>query len=173
LTEVEMKRPRTTSTTWLALLLVISLLALAACGDDGEIGDGTTTAAPTTTTTVTSPSPTNAPTSPPAAPPTEAPTSPPPPPPIAATCGDIEAVLLAVFSGPDVPAIAEVRVSECANGYARTFFVPVESGFETEQVFLIDRGGAWEILDFGTGLDCADIDLMPDLEAACVALGLR
>lgn len=47
--------------------------------------------------------------------------------------------------------------------------------FETEQLFLKDADGAWVILTFGTGIDCAtETDWRPaELEDACRALGLR
>jgi len=49
------------------------------------------------------------------------------------------------------------------------------SRFETEQLFLKDADGAWVILTYGTGIDCAtETDWRPaELEDACRALGLR
>ncbi|MGB5760301.1 MAG: hypothetical protein WBM50_25535 [Acidimicrobiales bacterium] len=52
---------------------------------------------------------------------------------------------------------------------------PRDTAYETEQVFLVDRGGECTVLTFGTGIDCAgDTDFRPaELEDACAALGLR
>jgi hypothetical protein len=42
----------------------------------------------------------------------------------------------------------------------------------SEQVFLQDEGGVWNVLTSGSGIACSDTDLPPELEEACRALGL-
>jgi len=76
---------------------------------------------------------------------------------------------------PDGTIRGTVKISECQNPYARVSYVPDLPNYETEQVFLRDQQGEWEILTYGTGIDCAtDADFRPpELETACVALGLR
>lgn len=74
--------------------------------------------------------------------------------------------------------VVEARVERCRNGFARVFAVPDQSAcepgvggcFETEQVFLRDADGEWEILTSGTGIGCDDVDLDPGLADACAAL---
>lgn len=76
---------------------------------------------------------------------------------------------------PDGSIPGSVEVSECQNGYARVFYVPDSPQYEGEQVFLRDEDGQWVVLTFGTGIDCAtETDFQPpELEDACIALGLR
>lgn len=101
-----------------------------------------------------------------------------------APCDDAAILDVVDDAFPDlrVPIVA-VSVEECANGYARVFAIPDDSTcnpgsvdsecFENEQVFLIDRGGSWEVLAYGTGIECANEPMLtPDLAAACQALGL-
>ena len=58
---------------------------------------------------------------------------------------------------------------------AWAFFRPDASNLESEQIFVRADAGGWAVLTFGTGIDCAnDVDFQPpELEDACVALGLR
>jgi len=80
------------------------------------------------------------------------------------------AVQAALSAGPE----GTVAIAECRNGFARVFYRPEATNLETEQLFLVDTDGAWTVLTYGTGIDCADDDLRPaGLEEACVALGLR
>lgn len=76
---------------------------------------------------------------------------------------------------PDGIIPGTVEISQCQNSYARVSYVPDLPNYETEQVFLRDQQGEWEILTYGTGIDCAtDADFRPpELETACVVLGLR
>ena len=90
------------------------------------------------------------------------------------TTDAIEGVVVAELD-PDGVIPGTVQISECENPYARVFYVPDSPGYESEQVFLLDRQGEWEILTYGTGIDCAtDTDFEPpELETACMVLGLR
>lgn len=101
-----------------------------------------------------------------------------------ATCD--AAVMLPVVRGQLTSAgveVIRVDVLDCRNGYARVGAVPDNSRcrpdgsgscYDTEQAFLKSVGSSWEYLTSGPGIDCAhDSDLRPELEAACVALGLR
>jgi hypothetical protein len=95
--------------------------------------------------------------------------------------------MLPVVAGllPTPPGVVAVEIRECQNGYARVIAVadqstcPTSSSdpdphcYENEQVFLVDRGGSWEVLTYGTGVDCRDPgSLLPEHVAACEALGL-
>jgi hypothetical protein len=62
-----------------------------------------------------------------------------------------------VFAVPD-PSVCEPGIGGC---------------YETEQVFFRAQDGSWRILEYGTGVDCADADLDAGLRAACEALGYR
>lgn len=131
-------------------------LALAACGSSNDSSNPTVTGAPATGP---EPSPT------------------PSAEPLMAECSS-EAVAPVVNAeiNPDgsIPAVAEL--AECRGGYARAFLVPEDTAaYETEQLFLVDVDGEWQVLTFGTGIDCVnDIEFRPaELEDACVALGLR
>lgn len=86
----------------------------------------------------------------------------------------MEAVLDAEFN-PDGTSPGTITITECQNPYARAWYAPELPNYETEQVFLRDQQGEWEILTYGTGIECAtDFDIRPpELEAACVVLGLR
>lgn|GEM_PF-4513813 len=163
------------------------MVVLAACGGDGGDGAATTapataaptsaaptaeptTAAPTTEAPTTEAPTTAAPTT--AAPTTAAPTTVPP----VASCDEDE--LLEVVRRvlvPENPAIiGSVTVGACQNGYAQVFALPTETNLEGEQLFLADRGGVWEVVDFGTGIDCSDASFpVEEMVDACVALGLR
>jgi hypothetical protein len=93
-------------------------------------------------------------------------------------------VVRAELSAPGTVEIVSVTLDECNNGYARVGAVPDNSRclpngggscYDTEQVFLESVGPSWHYLASGSGIDCAhDTDLQPpEMEAACVALGLR
>lgn len=86
----------------------------------------------------------------------------------------MEVVLDAEFN-PDGTSPGTITITACQNPYARALYAPELPNYETEQVFLRDRQGEWEILTYGTGIDCAtDFDFRPpELETACVVLGLR
>lgn len=93
-----------------------------------------------------------------------------------ADCGP-EAMSAAVSAelDPDGSIPGTVAVQQCQGGYARIFYEPEAANLESEQVFLVDTGGDWAVLTYGTGIDCAtETDWRPaQLEDACVALGLR
>jgi hypothetical protein len=73
---------------------------------------------------------------------------------------------------PDI--IVGVDIQQCQNGYARVFATPVDPNRDdSEQVFLKDEEGSWELLTWGTGISCQDPDLLDELIPACEALGLR
>lgn len=71
-----------------------------------------------------------------------------------------------------------VEIQNCQNGYVRVLAFwggtpPPGSSLEaSEQVFLRDVGGMWNVLTSGSGITCSDTDLPPELEEACRALGL-
>jgi hypothetical protein len=71
-----------------------------------------------------------------------------------------------------------VEIRNCQNGYARVFAIiggtpPPGAELEgSEQVFLRDKGGMWNVLTSGSGIACSDTDLSPEMEEACRALGL-
>jgi hypothetical protein len=79
--------------------------------------------------------------------------------------------------------IVRVEIIECRNGYARVAAVPDNSEcradgtgscYDSEQVFLKSNRSSWTYITSGTGIACGtDGDLTRELEAACVALGLR
>ena len=145
-----MKRPR------LNLLTVALVLALSACGSGDNSSDPAVT-----DTAATSPEPTPAPVAEPAA---------------AKCSADAVAPVVTAEIDPSGSVPASVDLAECQGGYARAYLVPDDiTAYETEQVFLVDRGGEWTILTFGTGIDCAnETDFRPaELEDACLALGLR
>jgi hypothetical protein len=137
----------------LAPLVVIVFVAASCSDDDTDSSDGTTT----TSTT--------------AAPTTE-------PGPIdggeTAVCDEdeIDRVMRELLASPEGPEIDRVEITDCAGGYARVIVVPVEANFESEQVFIHQVGGSWEVIDFGTGISCEDDDLGVELASACAALGL-
>jgi hypothetical protein len=101
---------------------------------------------------------------------------------IAAACTE-DAILLVVDRDlPRAPGLilVGVEIFECQAGYARVGAIPDQSTCpegnncqETEQVFLRDVSGSWEIIGSGTGLTCSDADLSEDLVTACEALELR
>lgn len=142
------------------VLLVVFLLA--SCGDDSTSGSGSptsTTGAPTTTDAATTTT---------VAPTTE------PEPPEPGTCDpdEIDALLRPMLGSADGPEIDRVDITDCAGGYARVIVVPVETNFESEQVFVRQGDDGWEVVDFGTGISCKDDDLGAKLTATCDALGL-
>jgi hypothetical protein len=71
-----------------------------------------------------------------------------------------------------------VDIEECRNGYAHVFAItggtpPPGTELEgSEQVFLIDVEGHWEMLSSGSGLDCYPGSMPADLKDACEALDL-
>jgi hypothetical protein len=97
-----------------------------------------------------------------------------PSPAAACTTAAVDAVVRAELD-PDGTIPGSAEIAECRNGYARVFYRPDSPSYETEQLFLLDDGGQWAILTYGTGIDCAnDTDFQPpELEDACKALGLR
>ncbi|HEY2998439.1 MAG TPA: hypothetical protein VGJ43_07685 [Acidimicrobiales bacterium] len=107
------------------------------------------------------------------------PAAPAPEPLAVADCGG-DAMMRLLQSTTDVP-LLRIDVRQCRNGYARALMVPDAgmcgepegSCYETEQVFLTAADGDWAVVTSGTGIACSDTDAMPDLVAACVALGLR
>jgi hypothetical protein len=100
--------------------------------------------------------------------------------PASAPC-DAAALLFAIDQAGPAPAglyWASVDIAECQNGFARVFAItggtpPPGTNLEgSEQVFLRDVDGAWEVFDSGSGLDCVSEPLGPDMQEACQALGL-
>jgi hypothetical protein len=76
---------------------------------------------------------------------------------------------------PEQPdTVGSVQIGACQGGYAQVFAVPKEENLETEQLFLVWRGGTWQVIDFGTGIDCGDPETLSsvDMQDACAALGL-
>ena len=72
-----------------------------------------------------------------------------------------------------------VEIDECLNGYARVAaFIndptptPDTQLEPSEQVFLVDEGGTWAVLTWGSGIDCSPPFRPPELEQACAVLGL-
>ena len=140
--------------------LVALLVLAAACGDD-EVADDpapTTQAPPEDTTTTRPPAETTT---------TEVASDDVP------EC-DQEAIstLLVGHLGSDGVEIDRVEITDCDGGFARALVFPVADNFETEQVFLRSSGAGWEIIDFGTGIECGDGALSEELVEACDALGL-
>jgi hypothetical protein len=168
---------------WRAVLTGLTFLAaLAGCGDDSS--DTATTAAATSIPVTSAPT-TAAPAT--AAPVTDAPppteeTPAPPTTSAASTANCTSAAILPTLRAEFTVEIVGVDIRECQNGYARVFAQPDQSTcgqtggscYENEQVFLRDDGGSWVYITSGTGIACTDPDLRPpELETACVALGLR
>jgi hypothetical protein len=97
----------------------------------------------------------------------------------AATC-EPEAFLPLLQKTLDDPAselrIVRVEVKRCRNGYAQVFAVPdpsvCEPGvghcYDSEQVFLQQVAGEWQIVTSGTGISCDDGSVPADV---CKALG--
>ena len=97
----------------------------------------------------------------------------------AASC-DPEAFLPLLQSTLDDPAaelrIVEVQVKLCRSGYAQVFAVPDQSVcepgvghcYDSEQVFLQDVAGEWQIEASGTGIGCDDGSVPADV---CEGLG--
>lgn len=87
--------------------------------------------------------------------------------------------LLEGFDNPDLELIIDdVDVANCRNGYARVYAIPRENPtghpqHESEQVFLRDVGGTWEVVESGTGISCSDRDLSSQLLQVCDGLGER
>jgi hypothetical protein len=75
--------------------------------------------------------------------------------------------------------IERVDIRRCRNGYAHVFAVPRQNPpedqhqYESEQLFLRDIGGSWQIVESGTGISCNDSDIRAPLLQACRALGYR
>ena len=69
--------------------------------------------------------------------------------------------------------VASVNVVDCQNGYARVFAIPQGDNQQSEQVYLIDVEGIWQVLEIGTGVECSDpSNLSEAVRVACEALGL-
>lgn len=101
--------------------------------------------------------------------------------PAAAPC-DPEGMLPVISGAIEIPYSGmfwdSVDIAECQNGYAQVFAItggtpPPGMQLEgSEQVFLQDVGGEWQMLSSGSGLDCYPGSMPPDLKDACEALGL-
>jgi hypothetical protein len=82
-------------------------------------------------------------------------------------------VLRSMFDDPAVELhVTTTRVLACRNGYAHVIGVPRvnpkgHSQYDSVEVYLQDRSGRWETLDYGTSLDCDTAALAQ----ACKALG--
>ncbi|MGY6502138.1 MAG: hypothetical protein ACXIVQ_14740 [Acidimicrobiales bacterium] len=139
--------------------LLALLLVATACGDD-EVADDTTTTtqAPADDTTTTAPDGDTETTQPASDDVPE--------------CDEAAiSTLLTTQLGSDGN-VDRVEITDCAGGFARAIVIPVADNLETEQVFLRAGDSGWEIVDFGTGIECGDPDLADDMVAACEALGL-
>jgi hypothetical protein len=148
-----------------AVLALVLVLALAACGGDDGVP---TVAEPETVTEVVTVPPSTAPTTTAAAEPDCSP-------------GTFLPVLKDAYDGtaPKLE-IVEAKVERCRNGYAQVFAVPNPDvckpgkGFcyETAQDFLAFEDGAWTIVTSGTGIACG-FETNPDAEllTICRALG--
>jgi hypothetical protein len=85
----------------------------------------------------------------------------------------------AVLDQPGYLTVKEVQIQQCRAPYARILAIPqavdTSNSFENEQVFLKAVSGAWQVLTYGTGIDCANDTSFspPELEQACHVLGLR
>jgi hypothetical protein len=78
------------------------------------------------------------------------------------------------------PSIVKADLVRCRNGYARVNAVPDASicpptCLETKEAYLRWMSGRWEMVDFGTGIECEDTGTLPPLPTpirrACRALG--
>jgi hypothetical protein len=113
------------------------------------------------------------------APPPRAPTTTMPPSTVAGDPVDCpEAELLPVLKR-EIPmgegvAIDRVELTHCRNGYALVVLTASSPGVtDPLPVFLRKTGKGWSVVDFGTGIDCADEEnLLPKTVAACRALGV-
>ncbi len=151
-------------TLLVTVVLVALALGTAGCGDDEDDAPATTTVAPSSSSSTTSDDSTSGTATSPSSSPSAG----------AAPCTS-EAMLPVVQEALDSPdiAVASVDVTDCQNGYARAIAVPTGANQQSEQVFLRDDGGAWVVLDYGTGIDCADPASLNEADqAACEALGL-
>jgi hypothetical protein len=152
--------------TLLVIVVLVALGSATAGCDDAADDDGTatTTAAQSSSSSPTSDDSTADTETSPSSSPTAG----------AAPCTS-EAILPVVQEALDSPdiAVASVDVTDCQNGYARAIAVPTGANQQSEQVFLRDDGGAWAVVDYGTGIDCADPASLNEADrAACEALGL-
>ncbi|TMK76504.1 MAG: hypothetical protein E6G47_12400 [Actinobacteria bacterium] len=101
--------------------------------------------------------------------------------PAAALCDPDLLLAAVVAAGPAPEGLywASVEVANCRNGYARVWAItggtpPPGIQLEgSEQVFLKDVGGTWQVFTSGSGLDCVSEPLGPDMKEACEALGLH
>jgi hypothetical protein len=97
----------------------------------------------------------------------------PAPPPASCAAANLLPVLRSAFDDPAVELyITKARVLACRNGYAHVIGVPRvnpngHSQYDSVEVYLRDRGGRWQTLDYGTSLDCDTASLAQ----ACKALG--
>ncbi len=142
------------------VVLLVWILAAPACGDS----DPETRAVPSTSATADG---------------TPAPSSTNPATDDSHTAECIAAAITPVVAAdinPDGAVLGTVEIRQCQKRYARVIFVPEDTTrFESEQLILKDADGAWVVLTYGTGIDCAaETDWRPaELENACRALGLR
>jgi hypothetical protein len=76
--------------------------------------------------------------------------------------------------------IVRAEVLRCRNDYARVTAIPDKSVcpptcYETYEVFVRWTGERWQVVDFGTGIECEDTTTLPPLPTpirrACRALG--
>ncbi len=76
--------------------------------------------------------------------------------------------------------IVRTEVVRCRNDYARVMAIPDKSVcpptcYETYEVFVRWTGERWQVVDFGTGIECEDTTTLPPLPTpirrACRALG--
>jgi hypothetical protein len=151
---------------WIIIGLVVALVVLlAAVGlylvldDDDSETASTTTSTSTTATATTIPAPTGTPDS-----------SAPPAPPVAAPCG--AGVLLDAIGGSvqgTAVIVDDFRCTAADGGYAWALVVPADPTLIADPlgIYLQDVGGAWQVLDFGTGISCADAGAPP---GACADL---
>ena len=149
--------------TTMGLLAMAVLMALLAAGCNSSSRDSTanapsSTAAPATTTT----------TAPAASTTTTASAT-------AANCRNavlLQAAQKALRESGSTVTVTSITLTRCRNGYALLSAHPASVG-ESPNVFLVWRpaAGAWEAIDFGTGIDCAASPIGPKLTAACKALG--
>ena len=148
--------------TTMGLLAMAVLMALLAAGCNSSSRDSTanapsSTAAPATT-----------PTAPAASTTTTASAT-------AANCRNavlLQAAQKALRESGSTVTVTSITLTRCRNGYALLSAHPASVG-ESPNVFLVWRpaAGAWEAIDFGTGIDCAGSPIGPKLTAACKALG--
>jgi hypothetical protein len=155
------------TTMGLLVLAVVMTLIAAGCGSSGRnrsagapssAASATTTTPPATASTTTKAAPTTGSAA-------------------AARCSNavlLRAAQKALRESGSTVTITSITLTRCRNGYALLSAHPASNvNAESPNVFLVWRpaAGAWEALDFGTGIDCAGSPIGPKLTAACKALG--